>query len=48
MPIARPLWLAVPGDPTAARQDPEAAPLGRLPYFFRCGTRPFAASRASE
>ena len=24
-----------------------AAPLGRLPYFFRCGTRPFAASGAS-
>jgi alpha-D-xyloside xylohydrolase len=87
MPIARPLWLAVPGDPTAGRQDQEwllgrdvlvapvveqgarsrslyfprgcwrepesglvargpatrriAAPLGRLPYFFRCGTTPF-------
>jgi alpha-glucosidase (family GH31 glycosyl hydrolase) len=89
MPIARPLWLAVPGDPVAARQDQEwmlgpdvlvapvvvpgararrvyfprgcwveprsgrrltgpasvrvAAPLGRLPYFFRCGRRPWAA-----
>ena len=89
MPIARPLWLAVPGDPVAARQDQEwmlghdvlvapvvvpgararrvyfprgcwveprsgrrltgpasvrvAAPLGRLPYFFRCGKRPWAA-----
>jgi sulfoquinovosidase len=88
MPIARPLWLAVPGDRVAARQDqqwmlgpnvlvapvveqgarsrevyfprgcwvqPEtgrrlrgpasrevAAPLGRLPYFFRCGRRPWA------
>jgi sulfoquinovosidase len=94
MPIARPLWLAVPGDRSAARQDQEwmlgphvlvapvvkegarsrtvylprgcwvepetgrrlsgpatrrvAAPLGRLPYFFRCGTRPFAASKASD
>jgi alpha-glucosidase len=94
MPIARPLWLAVPGDPTAAGQDQEwmlgpdvlvapvvtegarsravylprgcwvepetgrrlsgpatrrvAAPLARLPYFFRCGTRPFAATRASD
>lgn len=94
MPIARPLWLALPGDRAAARQDQEwmlgpdvlvapvvdegarsrrvylprgcwvepetgrrlsgpgsrrvAAPLGRLPYFFRCGTRPFAASRASS
>ena len=93
LPIARPLWLAVPGDRRAARQDQEwmlgpnvlvapvvteharsravymprgcwvepetgrrlsgpgsrrvAAPLGRLPYFFRCGTRPFAASGAS-
>ena len=88
MPIARPLWLAAPGDRLAARQDQEwmlgpdvlvapvveqgargrsvyfprgcwrepetgrrfrgpasrrvAAPLARLPYFFRCGTRPFA------
>jgi len=88
MPIARPLWLAVPGDAIAARQDQEwmlgpdvlvapvvvpgararrvylprgcwvdantgrrltgpasarvAAPLGRLPYFFRCGKRPWA------
>ena len=88
MPIARPLWLAVPGDAVAARQDQEwmlgrdvlvapvvvpgararrvylprgcwvdprsgrrltgpasrrvAAPLGRLPYFFRCGKRPWA------
>jgi alpha-glucosidase len=25
-----------------------AAPLARLPYFFRCGTRPFAATRASD
>jgi alpha-D-xyloside xylohydrolase len=87
MPIARPLWLAVPGDQRAADQDQEwmlgrdvlvapvvvehargrgvyfprgcwrepesgrvvtgpgservAAPLGRLPYFFRCGTTPF-------
>jgi alpha-glucosidase (family GH31 glycosyl hydrolase) len=86
MPIARPLWLAVPGDPRAARQEQQwmlgpdvlvapvveqgargrrvyfprgcwvqpqtgrrvrgpvarrvAAPLGRLPYFVRCGTRP--------
>jgi alpha-glucosidase (family GH31 glycosyl hydrolase) len=91
MPIARPLWLAFPGDPRAADQDqqwmlgprvlvapvveqgalgrevyfprgcwrsPEtglrvrgpraaevAAPLDRLPYFFRCGTRPFEAPR---
>jgi alpha-glucosidase (family GH31 glycosyl hydrolase) len=88
MPIARPLWLAYPSDPRAARQDqqwllgpdvlvapvvtegarsrsvyfprgcwqsPETgaafqgprstrvpAPLGHLPYFFRCGTDPFA------
>jgi alpha-glucosidase (family GH31 glycosyl hydrolase) len=87
MPIARPLWLAAPGDPRAARQDQEwllgpnvlvapvveagartrrvylprgcwrspatgrrlsgpgyrqvAAPLEELPYFLRCGTRPF-------
>jgi alpha-glucosidase (family GH31 glycosyl hydrolase) len=87
MPIARPLWLAAPGDPAAARQDQEwmlgrnvlvapvveagarsrrvylprgcwrspetgrrltgpgyrrvSAPLDQLPYFFRCGTRPF-------
>ena len=93
MPIARPLWLAVPGDRRAALQDQQwllgpdvlvapvvqegvrsrtvyfprgcwvepqsgrryggralrrvAAPLGRLPYFFRCGTRPFAAPSAS-
>ena len=88
IPIARPLWLAYPGDAEAGRQDqqwmlgpdilvapivsegaearsvyfpsgcwehPETgearqgpgpaefrAPLGRLPYFFRCGTNPFA------
>ena len=88
-PIARPLWLAAPGDRRAAAQDQEwllgpnvlvapvvvqgarrrtvyfprgcwtspasghrfsggrsarvAAPLDSLPYFFRCGTRPFAA-----
>jgi hypothetical protein len=87
MPIARPLWLAAPGDARAAGEDqswmlgsdvlvapvveqgasgrevyfPEGcwespedgrrfeggtaarvdAPLGALPYFFRCGTRPF-------
>lgn len=87
MPITRPLWLAYPGDATAAEQDQEwllgpkvlvapvveegatsrqvyfprgcwqdprggrrvrgpaarevQVPLGRLPYFFRCGTRPF-------
>ncbi|MDQ6818132.1 MAG: hypothetical protein M3018_12100, partial [Actinomycetota bacterium] len=87
IPITRPLWLAYPGDPRAARQDQEwllgpdvlvapvvtqgatargvyfpagcwlrpttgqrysgahevrirARPL-QLPYFFRCGTRPF-------
>jgi alpha-glucosidase (family GH31 glycosyl hydrolase) len=90
MPIARPLWLAAPGDRRAARQDQEwllgpsvlvapvvtegararrvhfprgcwvapesgrrfrgprsarvPAPLGTLPYFFRCGTRPFSAA----
>jgi sulfoquinovosidase len=89
MPIARPLWLAAPGDRRAAGQDQEwmlgpnvlvapvvsegartrmvyfprgcwaspetgrrvsgrrsarvAAPLATLPYFFRCGTRPFRA-----
>jgi sulfoquinovosidase len=94
MPIAQPLWLAVPGDRTAARQEQEwmlgpavlvapvvqqgarsrriyfpsgcwyepetarrlsgpgfrrvAAPLDRLPYFFRCGTRPWAAFRAAR
>jgi sulfoquinovosidase len=87
MPIARPLWLAAPGDAIAARQDQQwmlgpnvlvapvvepgarsrrvylprgcwqaspasrrlkgrawhriAAPLGRLPYFVRCGIDPF-------
>lgn len=87
MPIARPLWLAFPGDPEAARQEQEwmlgpdvlvapvvephvssrdvyfpagcwrnpatgeeavgpatasaLAPVGALPFFFRCGTRPF-------
>jgi alpha-D-xyloside xylohydrolase len=86
-PITRPLWLAYPNDPPAARQDQEwllgpkvlvapvvdegatsrkvyfprgcwrspesglrvrgpaartvAAPLERLPYFFRCGSEPF-------
>ncbi len=86
-PITRPLYLAYPGDPQAARQDEEwllgpdvlvapvvtegassrsvyfpagcwrspasgqqvrgprpetiAAGLGQLPFFFRCGTRPF-------
>jgi alpha-D-xyloside xylohydrolase len=90
MPIMRPLWLAFPGDPDAAKQDQQwmlgddvlvapvvakgastnrvyfpagcwehgatgerfegratrevAAPLGRLPYFFRCGKRPFEAA----
>lgn len=92
MPIARPLWLGVPGDPQAARQEQEwllgpdvlvapvveqgatardvylpagcwtrpdtgerfpgtrgrsiraEAPLGALPYFFRCGTTPFRPS----
>ncbi|MBA3261469.1 MAG: glycoside hydrolase family 31 protein [Thermoleophilaceae bacterium] len=94
MPIARPLWLEVPGDRRAGRQDQEwmlgpnvlvapvveegarsrqvylprgcwvepetgrhrrgpasprvAAPLGRLPYFFRCGMRPWAAARAAS
>jgi alpha-glucosidase len=89
IPITRPLWLAYPDDPVAARQDQEwllgpdvlvapvvtqgassrrvyfprgcwrspvtgrrhrgpgyatvPAPLARLPYFFACGTRPFAA-----
>jgi alpha-glucosidase (family GH31 glycosyl hydrolase) len=89
MPITRPLWLAYPDDPRAARQDQEwllgpdvlvapvveegatsrevyfprgcwhrrgsserirgprsesvDAPLPNLPYFFRCGTRPFQA-----
>ncbi len=87
IPITRPLWLAYPDDPVAARQDqqfmlgpdvlvapvvergavsravyfptgcwqhPEddsrfngpamqtvTAPLGYLPYYFRCGTQPF-------
>jgi alpha-glucosidase (family GH31 glycosyl hydrolase) len=91
MPVARPLWLAFPGDAEAAKQDqqwllgphvlvapvveegavarevyfPEgcweagdsgeryagpatarvAAPLARLPYFFRCGRQPFGRSR---
>jgi alpha-glucosidase len=90
MPITRPLWLAYPHDPRAAKQDQEwllgrnvlvapmvaegatsrevyfppgcwqrpggpdrirgpgsktvDAPLQRLPYFFRCGTRPFRVS----
>jgi alpha-D-xyloside xylohydrolase len=89
-PVARPLYLAYPDDPSAVAQDqqwmlgpdvlvapvvvegatsrdvyfprgcwehPESgarfegprsarvdAPLGVLPYFFRCGTRPFAAT----
>ncbi|MBI5106587.1 MAG: hypothetical protein HZB46_16650 [Solirubrobacterales bacterium] len=89
-PPLRPLWLAAPGDPAAAREDQEwllgddvlvapvveqgargrevtfpggcwrspesglevrgparrevAAGLGELPYFFRCGTAPFAAA----
>ena len=88
MPIARPLWLAAPGDRRAAAQDQEwllgpnvlvapvveqgarkrtvyfprgcwvspasgrrysggraalvPAPLDALPYFFRCGSAPFA------
>jgi hypothetical protein len=92
MPVARPLWLAYPGEAEAARQDqqwllgddvlaapvveqgatgravwfppgcwqhPEsgerfggprtatvAAALDQLPYFFRCGTRPFDATDA--
>jgi alpha-D-xyloside xylohydrolase len=92
MPIARPLWLAFPGDPKAVVQDQQwmlgdevlvapvvakgatkrsvyfpagcwehgetgerfaggadrevAAPLGRLPYFFGCGRRPFERAAA--
>ncbi|MEA2428210.1 MAG: sulfoquinovosidase [Thermoleophilaceae bacterium] len=91
VPLTRPLWLAYPGDPEAAKQDQEwllgpdvlvapvvvegvtardvyfprgcweagdtgerhqgpaharvAAPLARLPYFFRCGSQPFGASQ---
>jgi sulfoquinovosidase len=90
IPITRPLWLAYPSDPQAARQDQEwllgpdvlvapvvtegatsrtvyfptgcwqrpdtgarysgpssatvPAALDQLPYFFHCGTQPFAAS----
>jgi alpha-D-xyloside xylohydrolase len=90
VPVTRPLWLAYPHDPVAAKQDQEwllgpdvlvapvvtqgstsrsvylprgcwrnphsgervsgpgarrvAAPLARLPYFVRCGTKPLAAA----
>ena len=93
VPVARPLWMAFPGDAEAARQDqqwmlgddvlvapvvvegalsrdvyfpagcwehPETgarftgprsakvdAPLDQLPYFFRCGSRPFAPFAAA-
>ena len=93
VPPTRPLWLAYPGDPQAAKQDEEwllgpdvlvapvvtqgattravyfpagcwqspdsgdvyvgpasdtvPAPLGSLPYFFHCGTTPFAAPPAA-
>jgi alpha-D-xyloside xylohydrolase len=92
VPPTRPLWLAAPGDPRAAREDQEwmlgddvlvapvvrrgarsrtvvfppgcwrhgetgstvrgpasrsvAAPLGRLPWFVRCGTRPLGPELA--
>ncbi len=94
MPIARPLYLAYPGDSRAASQDQEwllgadvlvapvvqqgatqrdvyfprgcwrspltglrvngsgsrtvAAPLDQLPFFFRCGRRPFSAASSSR